>query len=136
MSNFFQDIHAALRTRLRSTPGIPQVAMTNYNLKNFDANEGYVKEFFLPAETVKACMGNLGKDLYNGIYQVSVYIPDNTGPSIIPDEIANHFYGLTLTNDDANVDILSISQGAGQNDNNFYVVPVSIRWRSFTAARV
>ena len=135
MSLFYQDIHAALRTRLRSLTDVPPIALTNWNYSP-DSNSVYLRESFLPAETVKACMGRSGKDLYNGIYQVDVYAPDDSGPTTWPDKIANHFYNQALTNDDATVEVLSISQGAGFNDDNFYIVPVSIRWRSFTAARI
>lgn len=133
--NLYQDIHAALRTHLRSMPSVPDIAMTNYDF-DAQANQTYLKEYFLPGETIKACYGRAGKDLYNGIYQVSVHIPDNTGLSTLPDQIANHFYLGELTNDDATVEVLSISQGVGLNDDTHYIIPVSIRWQSYTAARI
>lgn len=137
MSTFFNDIRSALANRLNTLATAESYAISWENTKfNPDAEDTYIKQDMLFGETVQACVGDDGKDLTNGIYQLSVYRPLGGGLTVIPDKIADHFKrGTVLTKNTVSVRIVSASISVGFSDENFYIIPVSIRWQAFTDAR-
>lgn len=135
MSTHFTDIYGALRTRLNGITGRPPIAWENINYTP-SANTLYLRPTLIPAPTFQASLGDDGLDLNNGIFQVDVVIPDNLGRSTWPDTIADSFKrGTVLTQNSVDVRIISASLLTGLKDSNFFIVPVSIRWQAFTAAR-
>lgn len=136
MSTFFTDIAGALRTRLSTLASSPPVAWQNINYKP-NSKVLYLRETILPGETLQASMGDDGKDIHNGLYQIDVFIPEGQGRSTWPDDIADHFKrGTVLTQNLVDVRIRSVSIGTGFKDENFYIVPVTVSWQTFTGARV
>lgn len=138
MSTYFTDIAGALRNRLRTLPSLPELAKENGDFESSSAEELYLEEIVLPAETVQACNGSDGLDEHNGFYQITVCIPDGAGRSTWPDKIADHFKrGSTLTKNSIDVRIVTVSvfPGFKPSDDSFYRVPVSIEYQSFTPAR-
>lgn len=136
MSTFFTDIAGALRTRLNTLPSSPPVAWQNIDYKP-NSNTLYLRETMIPGETLQASLGDDGKDIHNGLYQIDVFIPDGDGRSTWPDDIADHFKrGTVLTQNLVDVRIRNVSIGTGFKDENFYIVPVTISWQAFTGARV
>jgi len=135
MSTFFNDIYAGFRERLVTIPGAPPIAWENDSFDN-KPNILYLKPFLLPADSQQSTLGDNGQDEHNGIFQVSVYIPVGDGMSAWPDSVADHFKrGTTLIKNDVKIRVRSVSIASGFRDDNFYIVPVSVDYQVFTAAR-
>lgn len=135
MSTFFSDIAGALRTRLNSLPGAPPIAWENINYTP-SSKTLYLRATMLPIPTIQASLGDDGKDLHEGIFQVDVFIPDGQGRSTWPDAIADHFKrGTVLTQNSVTVRIKNASIGTAFKEENFYQVPVTIDYQSFTSSR-
>jgi len=135
MSTYFADTEIAFLDRLDTLASVPPVAHENVVHDNVP-DTLYLKTFMLPGDTVQASLGTDGKDESVGIFQISVYIPVGDGMSAWPDSIADHFKrGTTLTKNNVKLRIRSVSIASGFRDDNFYIVPVSIDYQVFTAAR-
>jgi hypothetical protein len=135
MSTFFNDIQGALRTQLSTLPSSPPIAWENTNYKP-NATTLYLRATALPGDTVQACLGDSGRDEHVGIFQVDVFIPDNKGRTDWPDQIADHFKrGTVLTQNTVSVRITTVSINTAFKDEDFYIVPVSINYQTFTTAR-
>ena len=135
MSTFFTDIQGALRVQLGSLSGLPDVAYENDDYTP-NATTLFLRPTTLPIPTIQACLGDAGLDLHEGIFQVDVFVPSNSGRTTWPDTIADHFKrGTTLVQNTVRVTINSVSVLQGAKDDQFYIVPVEINYRAFTGAR-
>jgi len=135
MSTFFADIQGALNARLSTLAGSPSIAYEN---NDFDEQSGteYLRATWLPAESAQASLGDTGKDRHDGLYQVDVFTPKDEGSSTFVDAIADHFKrGTILTQNLVNLRIVSVSVETARTEDNFYQVPVTIRYQTFTGAR-
>lgn len=96
----------------------------------------YIQVSHLFGDTERACLGSDGKFLTNGIFQIDVFTPQNTGRSQILDEIANHFpTDKTIEQDSVKLRIISTDMNQPIYDRNFYRQPLSVNWQVFTKAR-
>lgn len=135
MSTYFVDIYGALRVNLANIASVPPIAWENKNYDQ-DATTLYLRPTMLPNETIQASLGDSGKDLYEGMFQVDVFVPDGQGRSDWPDKIADAFKrGTVLTRNGIDVRIQGVSIAPALKEDNFYQVPVEIRWQAFTPAR-
>lgn len=135
MSTYFADIQTALNVRLDSLTSHPPIAYENVEARQSAATE-YLRPTFLPGQTDQASLGDAGKDVTNGIYQVDVFTKLGSGWSAWPDAIADHFKrGTTLTKNNVTLRIVNASIERGLKDEPFYIVPVTIRWQVHTDAR-
>lgn len=132
MSTYFNDIEAALASRL-NTLGSTPIAWPNVQ---YEPSGVYLRPNLIPGETVQASLGDTGKDETNAIYQVDVVQPKNQGRSQLPDAIADHFKrGTVLSYNGTKVRVRSVSIGSALLDGAWYFVPVSINLQSYTEAR-
>lgn len=135
MSTFFNDIQGALRSQLNTLANKPPIAWENTNYSP-NATTLYLRATGLPGDTVQACLGDDGLDEHVGIFQVDVFVPDNKGRTTWPDLVADHFKrGTVLTLNTTNVRITTVSINTAFKDDEFYIVPISITYQAFTAAR-
>lgn len=135
MSTIFNDIQAALDTRLESMSGGYSIAWPNIPFEP-EAGTVYLRPTFLPAETLQAALSDNGKDITVGIYQVDVFNPAGSGRSAIPDTIADHFKrGTNLTYNGITLRIQSVSILSATIDGSWQQVPVSISFYTYTDAR-
>lgn len=135
MSTFFNDIQAALDTRLNTLSGGYDIAWPNIA---YDPAAGttFLRVSFLPGDTEQVSLGASGKDETNAIYQVDVVSPRGAGRTNIPDAIADHFArGSTLTYNGTTLRVRSVSIGPAINDGAWHFVPVSISVQTYTEAR-
>lgn len=135
MSTIFADIQGALRSQLYTLPNKPPIAWEN---KNYTPNSNvlFLRPTTLQAPTIQACLGDEGKDLHEGLFQIDVFTPDGAGRTTWPDQIADHFKrGTVLTQNTVRVRITTVSTSAPAKDANFYIVPVTIAYQAFTEAR-
>ena len=134
MSTYFNDIQAALDTRLNSLTGGHNIGW-EFTPADFNG-ANYLRPTFLPAAVEQASLGDTGKDLYNGLYQVDVFFRKGTGRSTIPDEIGDHFKrGTILTYNGISLRVLAVSIESSSTEDNYHVVPVTINWEVFTPPR-
>lgn len=135
MSTFFNDIQAALDTRLASMTGGYDIAWPNVPYEPA-VDSTYLRPTFLPSATEQAALGDSGKDLTAGIYQVDVFTAAGSGRTTIPDTIADHFKrGTNLTYNGITLRVRSVSILSATIDGSWQQVPVSIDFYVYTDAR-
>ncbi len=134
----FNDILSGLSGRLATMPNLPDVAWMNAKFERKSSVE-YLAEFILPADTEQAGLGDSGINEDIGIYQVNVHIPKDIGRGRaieLADLIADHFSrGLVITKNSTNLRITGGSIGVPLTDDIFYMIPVRIRYQTFTQPR-
>jgi hypothetical protein len=134
MTTIFNDVQAALDTKLATITGT-SVAFPNVPYKP-QAGTTYLRASFLPAETVQASMGANGKDETNGIYQIDVVVPRGTGRPQLIDTVADVFKrGTVLSYNSISVRVRSVSMSPAILDDEWYFVPISVNFQSYTEAR-
>lgn len=135
MSTHFQDIEAALTNQLQTLTDSPDVAWPNTNFKQ-KAGETYLRCFILLSPTVQASMSLTGKDVTEGIFQISVFVPAASGRSAWPDSIADHFKrGTVLSYNNLKLRVRSVSMGPTIVEGAFNIVPLSVNFQTYTEAR-
>jgi hypothetical protein len=135
MATYFSDIEAAFTVRMNEMNDRPGVAWPNVKFEP-NAKKPYLRLSILPAQTVQASLGSIGKDETNGICQISVFVPAGSGRTNLPDMIADHFKrGTVLAYNTTRVRLRAPSIGPAISDGAFYFVPVSIPYQTYTEAR-
>lgn len=135
MSTYFNDIQAALDTRLGTLSGGYDIAWPNLNYEPA-AGSTFITPNFIPTETLQVGLGASGKDETNGIYQIDVVYPAGSGRSTIPDVVADHFKrGTVLSYNGVNIRVRSVSIAQAITDGAFHFVPVSVDFQTYTDAR-
>lgn len=135
MSTYFQDIRAALEARLNTLSSVPPVWNENVRYEQ-QSTTTYLRAFVLFGDSVQASLGTSGKDRTDGVFQVDVMTPHGVGQTTWPDLIADHFKrGTDLTQNSVTLTTRSVSIAPGFKDDHFYIVPVSVSWYVYTAAR-
>lgn len=135
MATYFNDIEAALMTRLSTLSSSPPVAWPNVEYSP-TADTEYLQVNFLPVGTDQASLGTSGKDLTNGILQIDVVTPAGTGRTTTIDSVADHFArGTTVSYNGVSVRVRSVSQSPAIFDGGWYRVPVTINFYTYTEAR-
>jgi len=133
MSTYFNDMQAALDTRL---DGMDSTPIAWPNIPYEPGNVTYLKPSFIPAGTLQVTLGDTGKDETLAIYQVEVISPRGAGRSSLPDTIADRFKrGTILTYNGVSLRVRSVSIGSALTDGAYYIVPVSINVQTYTGAR-
>lgn len=131
----FNDIQAALDTKLATITDTP-IAFQNVPYEP-QAGTAYLRASFLPADTTQASLGTSGKDETNGIYQIDVVVPRGSGRPQLLDTVADLFKrGTVLTYNNRNLRIRSVSIGPSILDDEWYFVPISVNFQTYTEARI
>lgn len=134
MSTTFNDVQAALDTKLKTLSGTP-VAFPNVPYKP-QAGTVYVRARFLPTETVQVSLGATGKDETNGIYQIDVVAPRGSGRPQLLDTVADLFKrGTVLTYNSVTIRVRSVSMAPAILEDEWYFVPISVNFQTYTEAR-
>lgn len=134
MSTIFNDVQAALDTKLATVTGT-SVAFPNVPYTP-QAGTSYLRASFLPAETTQASLGANGKDETNGIYQIDVVVPRGSGRPQLIDTVADLFKRGTVSSyNSVNVRVRSVSMSPAILDEEWYFVPISVNFQTFTEAR-
>lgn len=134
MSTHFNDIQAALDTRLSTLSGGNPIAWPNIEYKPTGAT--YLRPSFLPAETLQSGLGGDGLDETNGIYQIDVVYKVGSGRTTLVDSVADHFKrGTVAAYNGVNVRVRSVSIAPAIFDDAWHFVPVSVSFQTYTEAR-
>ena len=128
------NLRAALDVNLNSiVDGLP-IAWENRNYTQTD--DAYLSQFLLPAETIAVGVERGGSDVLAGIYQVMVNIPEGLGKHealIETQKVKDQFpRSSTLEYNGTRVVIQKVWSNSALIDENFYRVPISIRYRAMS----
>lgn len=130
----YAKIQTLLDTRLAATTGLPTLQLEN--TRNI-AKTGvpFTRGTLLPARSTQISLGTVGKDLFEGLYQVDIFIPQDGGTATVNalvDAVLTQFArGTRLVNGAVTVEIMNSWREVGSRIENFYSVPVTVEWRYF-----
>lgn len=113
-----------------NTLNIP-TAYTNADFDNTSA-EVWCSIYVIPASTSPATLGLGGEDEHTGIFQISLFVPLDTGDKLILqalDGIENLYYaGKKTTYSGQEILFTAVERGAGREVDGWYSVDVSINY--------
>lgn len=131
MADIYKDIQAALETKLNSIVGIPDIAWENME---FDTTgvEPYLKPTFIPTIRRPAVRGLNPQIYYQGVFVITCYVPSAIGRSTIDDIVSKILSAFpstsTVTHGPQIISIDTSERGLGRNQDEYYMVPVTISW--------
>lgn len=131
MASIYDDIRAALETKLNSVSGVPSISWENLQFSP-TTGQPYVKPRLLPTRREPAVRGLNPQMYYQGVFRVECYVPEGNGPAAgddLADKIIDAFeaatdvsYGGTI------VSIRYAERESADIDGPFYMIPVNIGW--------
>ena len=137
MASIYNDIRAALETRLSNISNFPSIAYENVPFTPV-VGTSYVQSKFVPTLRRSAVMGSPNpQQRYQGLYAVTPHTPEKLGPSVaddLSDDIIESFEATTdisFTNSSNETIIVSIDYAERQQgflDSPWYYVPINIGW--------
>ena len=140
MASIYNDIRAALETRLSNISNIPSIAYENVPFTPV-VGTSYVQSKFVPTLRRSAVMGSPNpQQRYQGLYAVTPHTPEKLGPSVADDlsnDIIESFEATTdisFTNSSNETIIVSIDYAERQQgflDSPWYYVPINIGWNIY-----
>lgn len=99
-------------------------------------DEIFLQTFMLFSEPLQASLGTSGLQRFDGVFQINVYAPIDSGRTEINPILAElrelYKRGTTLTNDDISVKCKSTWESSPLEGEGWYMVPVSVRWYAYT----
>lgn len=137
----FTQVNVALRKRLLTTTGFPVIAtvpqVEDENAVFTPPGTGlWVRWRFLPSEPGTTSLGSNRLTTLSGAFVCTTYGRRGLGSGEVAaftDALASHFpRGQQLTEEETIVTVVQTGRGPGLHDDNWYYVPVTIRWRSRT----
>ena len=125
------NLRSALDGHLAAMPGAPPIDWENVG---FDQNDQvYLSQMILPAEDISVGMEQGGTDVLAGIYQVMISTPKNTGKNTYVAEIerikSRFARSSVIEFSGTRVAIHKVFASSAIVDDNYFRVPVSIRYR-------
>lgn len=128
----YQELHEALtQSVINLGTGLPIA------FENSDFNPESAGDQFLDLTTLFGEQEVISKDSVDeilGVYQISVYTKSGTSVanalSVVDEILSFYRHNVTLTKGDTTVYILNSSRNAGRNENGWYVIDVSINFKS------
>jgi hypothetical protein len=135
------EIRAALVTRLTAaSPGaaIPAASVA-WEGTNFVPAQGtrWYRSTFLPGEPVTETIGEPSQNRTRGVFQIDVFDTKGTGDAITTAEcerlVTCYKRGTVLVYSGVSVYIEKAYRGIGQQEVDWYHIPVIVRWRADTA---
>lgn len=157
MASIYDDIRAALETKLNSVSGVPSISWENLQFSP-TTGQPYVKPRLLPTRREPAVRGLNPQMYYQGVFRVECYVPEGNGPGAgddLADKIIDaldatssiYYDNVTdtlLTEEEAfittesgkrllldnviHVSIRYAERESADIDGPFYMIPVNIGW--------
>lgn len=126
------NLRSALDGHLAGMPGGTPIDWENVS---FDQdNQVYLSQGIFPAEDIPVGMEQGGSDVLAGLYQIMINVPKNTGKNGHVSELekikARFPRSSVITCDGTRVVIHKVFSSNGIPDDNYFRVPVSIRYRA------
>jgi len=126
------NLRAGLDKHLNEMVGVPPISWENKGLDQND--EVYLTQYLLPAETITVGVEQGGSDVLAGIYQVTVNVPKGSGKSAYLTETekvkARFPRSSKIDYAGTRIVIQKVWSNGAVEDENFYRVPISIRYRA------
>ena len=128
-------IHTLLDTHLLTVTGLPTLQRENTRVTP-QTGVPWSRATLLPAETRQETLGVTGRNRLNGLYQIDLFYPADTGvqdANEMADELTYEFRrGVQLVHQQSNliVNIEMAWREAGSRYEQFYNAPVIVRWRA------
>ena len=131
-----ENIQSALDSILKTWADAEPIAVAWENLgSQTDIDEPHVASFLLPAETGLVGLADSDCSDFAGIYQVNVYVEKRTGTGasrLLVDGLLNAFSkGTAMTVDGQMTRIENSWRSSALDNEAWYVIPVTVRYRSF-----
>lgn len=131
----YSPIINAINKQLALVPNAPALQKENKSFKP-TLRTKWMRSTLLPAEPTQVSIGEDRMLRYNGICQVDVFVPADTGSDdTIFDAIVAHFNHKDrrfLNEAGETINIKLAWRGTGITDTDWYRVPVLIRYEMFT----
>lgn len=133
----YDEIRYALDDKLKTWADAKPIAVEWDNTARLDLADAdqFLTTSFLPARPLVATVGLNGKNRRAGVYSINIrgHLGNGSGPLLsIADEIVSEFDRVDLTQGATTVRARSAWPTAAFIDGDFYVIPVSVSWFSFT----
>ena len=131
----FEEIQKALDVPLKTSDfgGLP-VFLEN-TAGEPDISTPFLAGTILPIQPVQSELGSIGTFLHEGIYQISVYYPQDTGSADLnrkADEISLIYKpGVSFEWNDTCVRISSIGRGPLRINNGWAILDLSVDWSTY-----
>lgn len=136
MSTYFNDIQQALDVRASTISTSLPIVYENDGYEQV-ADTDHIRANHLFGDSGQLSMGDSGKDLTDGIYQLTVFRKKGGGRASDLDVIADHFKrGTILTLNDSVIRVRRVSLSRVIFDTNFSQSPISVYWQVISNARV
>ena len=131
MASIYDNIRAALETKLNNVSGVPSIGWENLQFSP-TTGQSYVIPRLLPTRREPAVMGPNPQMYYQGVFRVICYVPEGNGPSAgddLADKIIEAFEAATdVTYNSTIVSIRYAERESADIDGPFYMIPVNIGW--------
>lgn len=131
MASIYDDIRAALETKLAAVSGVPSIGWENLQFSP-TTGQSYVQPRLLPTRREPAVMGTNPQMYYQGVFRVVCYVPEGNGPSAgddLADKIIDAFEAATdVSYGGTTVSIRYAERESADIDGPFYMIPVNIGW--------
>lgn len=131
MASIYDDIRAALETKLNSVSGVPSIGWENLQFSP-TTGQPYVKPRLLPTRREPAVRGLNPQMYYQGVFRVECYVPEGNGPAAgddLADKVIDAFEAATdVSYSGTIVSIRYAEREAAEIDGPFYMIPVNIGW--------
>lgn len=118
---------------LASITNVPVISYENITYKP-SLRTSYIRTTLLPAEPTQTTIGYDRTLRWNGLYQLDLFVPANTGAqSVIADAIITHFQtNRFLIDDTFTLTILGAWRNAARTNTDWYQIPLLLRYETFT----
>ena len=130
----FTEVQQLLDEQLLTVVGLPTLQTENTRFKVV-TNVPWARSTLLPAETNIVTLGVTGYDELNGLYQVDLFYPSDSGftaANTMADTVMGAFTkGTQLTGTGINVEIDKSWRESGRTFDTFYNIPVLVSWRGY-----
>ena len=131
MASIYDNIRAALETKLAAVSGVPSIGWENLQFSP-TTGQAYVQPRLLPTLREPAVMGTNPQMYYQGVFRVICYVPEGNGPSAgddLADKIIEAFEAATdVSYSGTIVSIRYAERESADIDGPFYMIPVNIGW--------
>jgi hypothetical protein len=132
--SIYTTIQTLLDSHLAELTTLPPLQLEN--TRNIGkTGMSFTRATLMPARSTQISLGIAGHDRYDGLYQVDLFVPEDTGTTdinILVDSVLDQFLrGLQLVDGDILVRIGNSWREAGGRVEPFYNVPITIEWTYF-----
>lgn len=131
-----KNVHAVLQSAVADIAGLP--TLQRENTRNTNQQAAWSRFSLLPAETSQATLGDTGKERLNGLAQIDIFTPVDTGVTTALTKaeliLAAFPRGTELTISGQIVRIDRCWVETASQDGKHYHTPVQIRWHSLVVA--